>query len=86
MVVHGQLGLGFLEPVYQAALEREFQLQKIPFSREVEIPVSYKGKPLNVSYRADFICFANVIVELKEGKGCLAKRPSRGRGRRQSPI
>ncbi len=65
MVVHGQLGHGFLEPVYQAALEREFQIQNIPFSREVEIPISYKGKPLDVSYRADFICFASVIVELK---------------------
>jgi len=65
MAVHGELGHGFLEPVYQAALEQEFRSQEIPFRREVEIPVSYKGKSLDVSYRADFVCFGNIIVELK---------------------
>ena len=65
MVVHGELGHGFLEPVYQAALERELRAQKIPFQREVEIPVTYKGEPLSVSYRADFICFGRIVVELK---------------------
>lgn len=65
MAVHGELGHGFLEPVYQAALEREFRLQEIPFQREVAIPVSYKGQLLGVSYRADFVCFDNIIVELK---------------------
>ena len=65
MAVHAELGHGFLEPVYQAALERELLAQRIPFRREVEIPVSYKGIPLEVSYRADFVCFDRVIVELK---------------------
>jgi len=65
MAVHAELGHGFLEPVYQAALEQEFLAQRIPFRREVEIPVSYKGKSLEVSYRADFVCFGRVIVELK---------------------
>ena len=65
MAVHRELGCGFLEPVYQAALEREFQLRKIPYQREVEIPVFYRGEPLPVSYRADFICYRSVIVELK---------------------
>ncbi len=65
MIVHGELGHGFLEPVYQAALEYEFQLQKIPFEREVELPVFYKNETLNVSYRADFICYDKIIVELK---------------------
>jgi len=65
MAVHAELGHGFLEPVYQAALEQELLAQKIPFRREVEIPVSYKGMSLEVSYRADFVCFDRVIVELK---------------------
>ena len=65
MAVHGELGHGFLEPVYQAALEQEFLAQGIPFRREAEIPVLYRGTPLDVSYRADFVCFDRVIVELK---------------------
>ena len=65
MAVHGELGHGFLEPVYQAALEQEFLTQRVPFEREVDIPVAYKGKPLGVSYRADFVCFGQIIVELK---------------------
>ena len=65
MAVHAELGHGFLEPVYQAAFEQELLTQRIPFQREVEIPVSYKGKSLEISYRADFVCFDRVIVELK---------------------
>ena len=53
MATHSELGDGFLEAVYQAALASEFVRRGIPFEREVELPVHYKGQRLAVSYRAD---------------------------------
>jgi len=63
--VHRQLGCGFLEPVYQEALELEFKDQKIPFEREKLLEISYKGKILAKKYKADFICYDKIIIELK---------------------
>ena len=65
MEVHRQLGCGFLEAVYQEAFAIEMQSQGVPFSQEVELPVFYKEHRLNTSYRADFICYDSIIVELK---------------------
>lgn len=65
MEAHNQLGCGFLEAVYQEALEIELKLQGIQVAREVALPVSSKGNPLNCSYRADFICYGEIVVELK---------------------
>jgi len=65
MEVHKQLGYGFLEAVYQEALAVEMSLRQIPFEREVSLPVFYKTQKLKTSYRADFVCFDRVVVELK---------------------
>lgn len=63
--VYNELGNGFLEPIYQEALEKEFRLQKIPYEREKQLRVNYKGFLLDKTYYADFYCFNNIIVELK---------------------
>ena len=65
MSVHRELGNGFLEAVYQEALEREFQFLNIPYEREKKLPINYRGKILNTYYQTDFICYSTVIVELK---------------------
>lgn len=64
-VVHGELGCGFLEAVYQEALEREFASQQIPCKAKPMIEILYKGKILGKTYQPDFICFDEVIVEIK---------------------
>jgi len=65
MEVHRKLGCGYLEAVYQEALAVEFSKREIPFLRENELSIFYKGTKLQTSYRADFICFESIIVELK---------------------
>jgi GxxExxY protein len=65
MNVHKSLGTGFLEAVYQEALEKEFRLIKLPYLREQKLEVNYKGVALDTFYKADYICYDSIIVELK---------------------
>src|SRR3569833_1803663 len=65
MAVHTSLGCGFLEAVYQEAMAIELAHRQIQFEREVDISVSYRGHVLACNYRADFICYNSIIVELK---------------------
>ena len=68
MRVHRELGCGFLEKVYQEALEHEFIAEGIPFQREVKLKIYYKGVPLHQEYVADFVCYDKIIIELKAVK------------------
>ena len=63
--VHRELGAGFLEAVYQEALERELALRGIAFESQRELVIHYKGQPLRKAYICDLLCFSNVLVELK---------------------
>jgi GxxExxY protein len=65
MEVHNQMGHGFLEAIYQEALAIELFTRLIPFEREVSLQIVYKGQSLTTRYRADFIGFNEIIIELK---------------------
>lgn len=65
MEVYYKLGTGFLEPVYQQALEIELDLRAIPFRRHERFRIEYKEHFLDRKYIADFFCYEQIIVELK---------------------
>ena len=65
MEVHKILGPGFSESIYQEALAIEFERQGIPFEKEKAIIVKYKDIDLHNTFRADFVCYQDIIVELK---------------------
>lgn len=65
MEVHKEMGCGFLEAVYQEALDIEFRSQEIPFKPQPIIEIFYKGKLLEKKYQPDFICFDEILVEIK---------------------
>lgn len=69
--VYKMLGSGFLEAVYQEALELELKHRDIPFESQKELTISYKGKELKQKYRADIVCYDKVILELKAVKTLL---------------
>ena len=63
--VYRELGSGFLESVYQECLEREFVHSRIPFESQRDLTLTYHGEKLTQRFRADFICFESVILEIK---------------------
>jgi len=65
MEVHRQLGCGFLEAVYQEALEIELAARGIPFRTQEQLLIRYKGQVLQATYRMDLLCYDSVVVELK---------------------
>ena len=65
MEVYNVLGPGFLEAVYQEAMEIELHLRSIPYTSKAPIPIFYKDRQLKKEYEADLICYEHIIVELK---------------------
>jgi GxxExxY protein len=68
MAVHRELGCGFTEKVYQDALEIELQRRQIPYKREFPLHATYRGVVLKTAFVPDFICYDQIIVELKAVK------------------
>jgi GxxExxY protein len=63
--VHRDLGAGFLEAVYQEALEIELQIRGISFEPQKSLAIFYKEQQLKKAYIADIICYGQIVVELK---------------------
>ncbi len=72
MDVYYRLGCGFLEPVYQEALALEFGLRGVPFTAQTRLPIRYRDYILKKGYRADFVCFDKIIVEIKAQTALVA--------------
>lgn len=65
MEVYNQLGCGFLESVYQEALEIELESRGIPFNSQQEFLLYYKGRQLKKYFKPDLVCYEKIIVDLK---------------------
>jgi GxxExxY protein len=65
MEVYYKLGNGFAEPVYQEALGIELELRDVVFEPQKRLHIEYKGRTLEKGYVADFLCFHQIIVEIK---------------------
>jgi GxxExxY protein len=70
MEVHGILGPGFLEAVYQESLSIELNLRGIPFIEQPQLNLEFKGTLLKSKYIPDFLCYDEIIVEIKAMKKC----------------
>ena len=65
ITVFNKLGSGFLESVYQEALEIQFKKDKIPFEKEKRLHIKFDDIQLDKFFKADYVCFDSIIVELK---------------------
>jgi GxxExxY protein len=65
MAVHSHFGPGFLEAVYEEALGLELNARNIPFQSQVPLRLTYRGRELRHTYRADLVAFNDILIELK---------------------
>lgn len=66
--VYREMGCGYLEAVYQECFEKELRLRDIPFVAQQKLNLTYKGLQLEQTYKPDFICHEQIILELKAVK------------------
>jgi len=76
IVVHKELGSGFLEAVYHEAMEIELESRGIPFESHKRLLILFKGRKLNKEYEADLVCYNQIIVELKAAERLTSKDES----------
>jgi GxxExxY protein len=69
--VHRALGPGLLESAYEACLAHEFSLRGIPAERQLQLPVQYKGQPIDAAYRIDLLVNREVVLEIKAADSIL---------------
>lgn len=69
--VYREMGCGFLEAVYQECLVIEFAERGIPVLEQPKLKLDFKGRVLKQTYEPDFLCYNEVVVEIKAAK-CLA--------------
>ncbi len=69
--VHRALGPGLLESAYETCLCHELSLREIPFDRQKQLPVVYKGVEIECGYRLDLLVADTVVVELKAAEQLL---------------
>ena len=65
MAIHSSMGSGFLEAVYCEILEKEFIKNNIPYQREATLDLFFNGEKLEKKYKADFVCYDEIILEIK---------------------
>ncbi|MGE4513005.1 GxxExxY protein [Chryseobacterium taeanense] len=65
MDIHSTLGNGFAEAVYSEILEKEFIKNNIPYEKEKMLKIFFKGEELNKRYKADYVCYNEIVIELK---------------------
>jgi GxxExxY protein len=75
--VHQIIGPGMLQSVYQECLSHELKLRGIPFERQKELTIEYKGASLDGGYRLDFVVADKLIVELESGNNQGPARETR---------
>jgi GxxExxY protein len=70
-LVHKELGAGLLESAYEACFAHELELRGVRYQRQLPVPLNYKGKLIEVGFRADILIEQRLLIELKAVEGII---------------